>query len=334
MKIIKIISITFIFAGSLFAQNKVGTTAADFLTIPIGPRATAMGGAYVANANDASAAYWNPGALSRSSQSEFQASHADWILGSNHNWAGLVFKLGSDNAFAISFNQLDYGSDEITTALEPEGTGQFWDAADLAIGLTYARNLTDRFSIGGTIKYISTRIWNESASAFALDVGLLFNTELEGLRLGMNITNFGTEMKLDGPDLFQPIDVDPSNFGNNQNIAGKLETDGWDLPLNFTVGMAMDFLNNEDWYFTVATDAVYPINTTPYINLGSEVAWNNTLFLRAGYHSLFEEDSEEGLSFGVGLLYEVSGFNLGVDYSFVDFGQFDNISRYAINVKF
>ena len=210
MKIFKILMLFSLFVVNVYAQNKVGTTAADFLTIPIGPRATAMGGAYVAGANDVSAAYWNPGALSRVAKSEFKASYADWILDTQHNWVGLVFKLDENNAFAISFNQLDYGQEEITTEQNPQGTGEFWDASDLAIGLSYSRNLTDRFSIGGTFKYISTRIWNESASAFAIDMGLLFSTELEGLRLGMNISNFGTEMQLDGPDLFQPIDIDES----------------------------------------------------------------------------------------------------------------------------
>ncbi|MCW8849785.1 MAG: PorV/PorQ family protein [Melioribacteraceae bacterium] len=334
MKILKINLLLFVFVISSYGQNKVGTTAADFLTIPVGPRATAMGGAYVANANDVSAAYWNPGALSRLKQSEFNATYADWILDTQHNWVGLVLVLDENNAFAVSLNQMDYGQEEITTELDPQGTGQFWDASDLSIGISYSRNLTDRFSIGGTFKYISTRIWNESASAFAIDMGLLFTTELNGLRLGMNISNFGTEMQLDGPDLFQPIDIDESNFGNNPNIAGKLETDTWDLPLNFAVGIAMDFINNEEFYFTVGTDAIYPINTTPYVNIGTEVAWRETVFIRAGYHSLFEEDSEEGLSAGIGLKYEISGFKLGVDYSFADFGQFDSISRYGINIQF
>ena len=45
--------------------SKVGTTAASFLEIGIGSRAIAMGGAFVAVANDATALYWNPGGLSR-----------------------------------------------------------------------------------------------------------------------------------------------------------------------------------------------------------------------------------------------------------------------------
>ena len=145
MNFFKTILFSLIIITTISAQNKVGTTAADFLSIPIGARATAMGGAFVANAKDVTAAYWNPGALAKLNSSEFTASYADWIFGTNHNWAGLVIKLDNDNAFAISFNQIDYGDEEITTEQQPNGTGQFWSAADIAIGISYSRNLTDNF---------------------------------------------------------------------------------------------------------------------------------------------------------------------------------------------
>ncbi len=334
MKFCKSLLVVAILVANIFAQNKVGTTAADFLTIPVGARATAMGGAFVAYANDVTAAYYNPGALSKLSSSEFIASRTEWLVGTDHNWVGLVFKLDENNAFAISFNQLDYGEEEITTEQNPTGTGQFWDATDMAIGISYARNLTDRFSIGGTFKMIQSRIWNESASAFALDIGLVFDTQFDGLTLAMNISNFGTEMQLDGPDLFEPIDIDPSNAGNNQNISGQLETDQWELPLVFAVGLSYDVLKNSEWQFSVLTDANYPINTTPFVNVGGEIGWNDILFLRSGYSSLFEEDAEEGFTAGFGLQYNIAGFNLRVDYSYMDFGIFDNINRYGLSISF
>lgn len=317
-----------------FAQNKVGTTVGDFLTIPVGPRATGMGGAFVAVADDATSAFWNSSGLSRLPGNQFTAARADWLVGTSLNYVGVVIKLDSDNAFALSFNSLDYGDEEITTALQPNGTGQRWDAMDLAVGLSYSRNLTDRFSIGGTLKYIQSRIWNESASAFALDVGLLFTTQFNGLKIGMNIANFGTEMKLAGKDLFQPVDVDPANTGNNSTIVSSLETDSWNLPLMFTVGVGMDAVNTENWRWTVAADAIYPNNTTPYINGGTELVWNNILFLRVGYNSLFEEASEEGLTAGAGLQYNIGGFDLRIDYSYMDFGIFDSINRYSVSIGF
>ena len=113
-----------------------------------------------------------------------------------------------------------------------------------------------------------------------------------------------------------------------------LETDSWNLPLMFTVGVGMDAVNTENWRWTVAADAIYPNNTTPYINGGTELVWNNILFLRVGYNSLFEEASEEGLTAGAGLQYNIGGFDLRIDYSYMDFGIFDSINRYSVSIGF
>ncbi len=338
----KIISLVLIIAASvyIFPQSKVGTTAANFLTIPVGPRATAMGGAFSAVANDATSSFWNPSGLSRMNRSEFTVTTAEWLVSTRLNWIGLAFKFDDDNAVGVSINQLDYGEEEITTPDQPNGTGQKWSANDLAVSLSYSRNLTDRFSIGGSVKYITQKIYNESASAFALDIGLLFYTELEGLKLGANISNFGTEMKLDGKDLKRPIDIDPSNSGNNPNIAGSLDTDGWPLPLVFTVGLAYDLKLIEQWNFTLTSDAVIPNNQSTHLNAGVEVGWNNMLFLRGGYYGLlkdrndklFSSQSSDGLTAGVGIQYDFGDFFIKFDYSYSNLGIFDEVSRFSLSI--
>lgn len=333
-RIFTIIIFLVVTACEIFAQSKVGTTVANFLTIPVGPRATGMGGAFVAVANDATAAYWNAAGMSRLSNNEFQAVHSDWLVSTSLNWLGVVVKISDDDAIGLSVNQLDYGEEDITTPENPMGTGQKWDAMDIAFSLSYARNLTDRFSIGGSVKYIQERIWNESASAFALDVGLLFTTQFNNMRIGMNITNFGTEMQLDGKDLLQPIDIDPAHAGNNDNIVGSLGTDSWTLPLVFTVGLGLDPIDNEDIKWTVAGDAIYPNNQTSYLNFGTELTWMQLISLRVGYNSLFKEAAEEGLTAGVGLQYDFGPFKARVDYSYMDFGIFDQISKYSLAIGF
>lgn len=323
-----------IITGISFGQSKVGTTAANFLTIPVGSKAVGMGGAFVAIANDATALYWNPGSVSRFERNEFNVSYSEWLVGTKFNWIGLTFKISDNDAIGISVNQLDYGDEEITTPNQPNGTGERWKAQDIAFTFTYAKNLTDRFSIGGSLKYIRQQIWNESASAFALDIGLLFQTQLEGLKIGMNIANFGTEMKLDGKDLLQAIDIDPANTGNNDKITGSLGTDSWTLPLLFTVGLGYDAYKTEDWNVTIAADAIYPNNQTSFLNFGGEVTWNNMVSIRGGYNSLFKMDAEEGLSAGLGLKYDFGPFFAKVDYSFSEFGIFDNINRISVSVGF
>ena len=332
MKNLKLIIVLLLIGTSAFAQSKVGTTAANFLSIPVGARASGMGAAFVAVANDVSAAYWNPGGLARLPKSEFSATYSEWLVGTKLNWFGLSVKLDENNTFALSVNQLDYGEEDITTADQPNGTGQRWKASDIAFALSYSRNLTDRFSIGGTVKYIHQGIWNETANAFAVDIGLLFQTQLPGLRIGMNIANFGTEMKLEGKDLLQTVDIDPAHTGNNKKISANFDTDTWPLPLLYTVGLGMDFINTEDWVFTVATDAVYPNNQSSYLNVGSEVIYNKMLSARIGFNSLFKDSRQEGLTAGFGVQYDFGSFFAKMDYSYTDFGVFDKLSKISLSI--
>lgn len=342
MKISKINLKTIVFvlliSGSgLFAQNTVGTAAAAFLGIPIGPRAQALGGAYIAMANDVTAAYWNPGAISRIGRTQILISHTEWFVGTSLNWVGVNIQVDEVNAIALSLTQLDYGREEITTIYEQEGTGRYWDATDLAAAISYSRNLTDRFSLGGSIKLIHSQIWNETASAFAVDLGVLYNTQFEGLRLGMSIANYGSKMRMDGKDLFEQIDIDPNNSGHNERLVSRLKTDDWALPIFFRVGIAMDVLNIEQNKLTLAADALHPTDNVESVNLGAEYTFNDMVSLRGGFRSLFQDDREGGLTFGGGFQYEIPTFaKVNIEYAWLDYGIIDpdGIQTLALTISF
>jgi hypothetical protein len=322
-------------SGNILAQSKVGTSAAPFLGISIGPKAMGMGSAFVAVANDASTLYWNPSGISRMMKTQFIASHTNWLVNTNFNWVGFCLNLNNVDAIGVSFTQLDYGEENVTTVISPEGTGERWDAMDIAFGLSYARNLTDRFSIGGTVKYIQQKIWNESASAFGLDVGLLYVTEFNDMKIGMSISNFGTDMTMDGKDLIKRIDLDPESQGINKTIPAILKTDAWTLPLFFRVGVAMDIYKTEEMRFTTAIDAFRPSDNNASLNIGGEFEWNNMVFIRGGYKTLFLDASEEGLNFGGGLQYNFTGASfVTVDYAFSSFGKFNSLHTFSIGIIF
>jgi predicted porin len=224
---------------------------------------------------------------------------------------------------------------EITTLAEQDGTGQFFSAYDLSMGLTYAYNLTDRFSLGGTVKYIQSTIWNTSASSFAMDLGVLFHSDIYGLRIGATITNFGTEMQMDGKDLLVQHDIDPNNYGNNDQILATLQTDEFPLPLTFRIGLAMDVLNSEEHRITLAADALHPNDNDESVNVGGEYMFNNLIAFRVGYKSLLLDNSEEGLTAGVGLNYNfTSDFGVRVDYAYQDFGVLDYTQHFSLGIKF
>ncbi|RCK77525.1 MAG: hypothetical protein IGBAC_1834 [Ignavibacteriae bacterium] len=335
MKNIKIILMILIITGLVRSQSKVGTTAAPFLGIDISPRTSALGGSFVAVANDAFTLYSNPGGISRLKNNEFIIAHTPWLVDTDLNWAGLVISIDDENAVGLNFTYLDYGQEEITTIENPEGTQQYWDAADLAIGVSYARNLTDRFSIGGTIKYIQQRIWHTSASAIALDVGILFRTYFNDMKIGMSISNFGTEMQMTGKDLYRKIDLAPGDGGNNPAITTILKTDSWTLPLLFKVGVAMDVLKISNYTLTTSFDALYPNDNSQYLNAGIEFNWNDNVFLRSGFKSLFRPDANQGFAYGIGLKYNLFGnTTLKIDFSSEEFGVFKDIQRFSLGFTF
>ncbi|HUL44660.1 MAG TPA: PorV/PorQ family protein [Bacteroidota bacterium] len=334
-KYVRGLLLVLILGTTAHSQSKYGTTAGQFLGIAVGPRAIAMGGAYVASNDDATSLYWNPGAFQQAGKSQFIFSNTDWLVGTKFRWFGFMLNLGDENALGLSLTQLDYGDEAVTTVTQPDGNGQRWSAQDLAFAASYCRRLTDRFSLGGSLKYVQQQIWNESAGTFAFDLGLLFVTGFNDMRLGVTMSNFGGDLKLEGSDLLNRVDIDPTDAGSNKALVADLKTDPWSLPLLFRVGVAMDVVKTDMVKVTLAGDALRPSDNTQSVNVGGEVGWNNMAFFRGGYNSIFSSQNEAGLSLGGGLRYDAQGLGiLEVNYAYTDFGLFGSINTIGLGISF
>jgi hypothetical protein len=311
--------------------TKTGTTAAGFLGIDMGPRGTAMGSAYVSVANDVSAMYWNPAGIARIDGFEASFTNTKWIADLSLNYAGAVMPLGDVGNIGINATFLTMDQIERTTISQPDGTGEFFDAGSYAFGLSYARNLTNQFSIGINAKYINERLYHSSATGFALDVGTLFDTKFYGLMLGMSISNYGTKMQLDGQDFRVQHDIDVSNSGNNPNINANLSTDPYDLPLLFRVGVSMDVLKGTaNSNLIISVDALHPSDDVESVNVGGEYVFNNLLSLRAGYKGLFAKDSEQGFNVGGGVQYTIGTTTIYFDYAYINFGVLNAVHMFCL----
>ncbi len=321
----------------IFAQDisKSGITAAQFLKIGIGSRAIGMGGAFTATASDMSAIYWNPAGVATSNTNQVYFSHTDWVADVSNDFAAIasyIPGLGTIGAFIIVSKSID--GEVVRTISQPEGTGELFDAGGVSIGLTYAKSLTDHFSIGFNAKYIQESIWHMKAEGFAMDIGILYKIDvLNELRIAASVANFGTKMELEGRDILEIKSVGEGSQGNLINT--EIELGKYDLPLLFRVGVAADLIKSRTFRFTAAIDAIHPNDHTEYLNLGSEFAWNEILFARVGYKSLLELDSEQGLTLGVGLDYRlVNVVNVVIDYAYQDFGRLKNVHYLSLGFKF
>ncbi|MFC1569325.1 PorV/PorQ family protein [bacterium] len=315
--------------------TKTGTTAATFLKVDVGARAVGMGSAYVSVVEDATAMFWNPAGLARIQGNETLFSHAKWIADISMSYAGIAVNLGNIGNIGVSSQFQTMDEMERTTILEPDGTGEMFNAGSYAFGLSYARNLTERFSIGMSVKFIQERIFHSTANGAAFDVGALFDTQLYGMKIGMSITNYGTKMRMGGRDMQMQVDPDPTVEGNNENIPGYLKTDAFDLPLMFRVGISMDVLKGVgNSNLILAVDALHPNDDYESLNVGCEYVFNRMFSIRAGYKSLFNDESEEGLSLGAGINYHMGGVRLMLDYAYHDFGVLNYIQKITIGLGF
>lgn len=349
-RIVLIILISVAFNATGGAATKVGTTAAQFLKIGVGARAIAMGGAFVAVANDVTGLYWNPAGIARMSRSEAILLHTEWLADISFDYAGIAINMGRFGTLGASITSVSMGDMKVRTELQPEGTGEFFAAGDIAGSLAYARNLTDRFSIGFNAKYVHQRIWHMASSGFALDVGTLFTTQFKDMKIGMSISNFGTNMTMSGRDSRQFIDINPDANGSNDKIPSHLQLDSWSLPLIFRVGVSIDPIHTNRHRLTVALDALHPNDNRERLNIGAEYSLRDMVFLRAGLKSvqftvpsgssefgIMEPvtDSEEGATVGAGVHLPIGSFaKLKLDYAFADFGRLQNVQRFSLSIEF
>jgi hypothetical protein len=318
--------------------SKTGTVAAPFLEIPVGAAAIGTGTAIVSQINDPTALYWNPAGCSISEMNEVSATHMNWIADTKFDFVGVTLPLSGLGTLGLSFASLSMDDMKVTTVEKPDGTGEYFSANDIAVGVSFARRLSDRFAVGFTMKYIQETIWHESASAFALDFGAIFRTDLlGGLTIGASLSNFGSTMKLEGRDLRQFGRVDATKLGSNEQIASDIEMDSWDLPLQFRIGISFDPFKTDEHRWTLAVDATHPSDNYEWVNVGTEYAFRECVFFRGGYHSMFLDEAEGGLSLGFGvasnLVFSTSTI-VKLDYGYRDMGRIGGTNVISICVVF
>ena len=263
---------------------KTGTTAAQVLKFNVGPRAIGMGGAYTAISNDITAMYWNPGGTANIQRNEAFFNHSSLYADIGYDYAAIASHLSDFGTIGAFVSVLSMDEMVVRTEAEPEGTGEFFNAGAIVIGLNYSRFLTESFAIGFNVKYINEYIWHENATGLGIDIGTMYKLPvLNELRIAASISNFGTKMQLAGRDITKIIN---SGAGEGNQVNTNLELNKFDLPLLFRFGISSDVLKDETSRITLAVDAIHPNDHTEYINSGVEYSWEEIVFIRAGYNSL------------------------------------------------
>ena len=313
------------------AQNpNLGTGGAQFLQIPVGARAEAMAGAVIGYIDDASSVFWNPAGMVKVKNVEVFFSYMDWFTLFDHSAASIVYNIEDIGAFGASLIIFNTREMEITTELEPNGTGRFFDAGDMAIGLSYAKYLTDRFSVGLTAKYIYQQIWNETATGFAFDIGTQYRLDFQNLTIAMSMSNFGGDIRFEGPDLdinYNREDIYPLS----RIVPGRLQTEDYPLPLQFQVGIGFDIFEVDFVKMRGDIDATHPNDNSERVLFGTEFSFFDRFFVRGGYKYNFDDQK---FAFGAGANVPFSSSAIYFDYSYSVYDLLPGVHRISLKLSF
>jgi len=299
-------------AGAANIFEKVGTFDGQFLKIGVGARPAAMGGAFVAVADDANALFWNAAGIARidADKSQLSLNHANWPAELSFDQAGYDFHLKKiPGALGVSVRALSMQPMVETTSYQPDpniGTGNTFDAGMLAAGVTYARSFTDKFSAGVTANFINEGLAEFSQQTFAFDVGTLYDVGTLGMKIGMAISNIGSQIKF--------IDRESR------------------IPAIFRVGTSATLLQGADQRLLGTFEFSHPPDNSERLNVGAEYAFHKYVFLRGGYNINYDTD---GLAAGAGFHFPVSVAGMAdLDYAYTDMKDLGGAHRFSLTFTF
>jgi len=207
---------------------------------------------------------------------------------------------------------------KVTTEVQPEGTGEYFRFSDIAIGLSYARQMTSQFSFGATVKYVEESLGELKTRTVLGDLATYYMTGLGTARFAVMISNFGGQ-------------VSPS--GNVELIGGRTVSNfqKFPPPTLFKIGFAFEPLLNETNRITASIQLNSPNDNKENLNIGAEYAYKDFLYVRGGYK--FNVDAES-FSAGAGLKIPVSFARANLDYSISKYKELGFTHRLSMNLMF
>ena len=329
------LALLLLFGQGLFAQNKkLAQTGIQILSVPPDARAAAMGEAFTTIAGQSNSIFYNPANLARTSGTyPSSINQNNWIADIKQASGSFSYNPMNGNlgVLALSYITVNYG-DLYGTRVDPStdkgyiDTGIFSPSA-FVLGVGYAKSLTDRFSVGGQVKYVSqtlgeslvpvgdyretgeTEIINYKAGVLAYDFGTLYRTGYKSLVFGMSVRNFSREVVY--------------------------ETEGFQLPLNFQIGISMNVFDFFESFadgsqaLLVAIDATHPRAFGERVNIGAEYMFYDIFALRGGYKINYDQVS---YTVGFGIQKEFGDRKVAFDYSLTPFGLFDTVQRMSFRL--
>jgi len=229
-------------AGS---DQRVGTSGAPELLIPVGPRASALGPSVTSDITGVEATYWNPAGLAGLQGAEALFSHTEYFADMKVNFAAVATPAGNLGVLGFSAKVLSVGEVVVTTEQAPDGTGEKFNPTYSVLGISWAKAFTDRVNFGLTVDLVNEHVQNMGANGVAFDFGVQYATGWRGLKLGMAMKNFGNSMSFSGDNLDVSV-LPPGAEPTASNRILSFSSAAFEMPSFFTLAGSYDLARSAE----------------------------------------------------------------------------------------
>ena len=306
-----------------FAEEfqKTGTTGFVFLNLPVSSRYVGMGETGISMPyGSADGMFINPALIAHTrNNNAFTATFGQWYLGTQHHSASYVRNIPLVGSLGVFLNTFDFGEmdrtrfftqDEVDAFTGNENniylTSGTFNAGSYAVGLSYAKQMTDHFTFGVNLKYVREFVAEYYAHNILADMGFFYKTEFSSLRIGAFLKNFGLE---------------------TQYVNEKFK-----MPQQMTLGISFEPIGSlaDANYVSVNIEVVHPNDMNEHMNIGIESKLANMVILRAGYKFGYDY---ENISIGMGLHFIFKGRSFDLDISYMNHKYLENTLRYSLSME-
>lgn len=265
---------------------EVKETGVDFLRLGVGGRATALGESYVALGEDIFSSYWNPAGLAKIEKPELGLMHSVVPVNALLEFVGFAYPVKKTGTFGFSgFFQIPESVPVTDNVGKVIGEVKW---LNYALTLSYARKIRQNFSLGLSLKMVEMResdpiFGGTKGTAYAGDLGILYETPVKGLNFGFAFLNYGSKLQMEG------------------------ETKKDDLPRTIKTGFAykLDLIRGNHLVITLDENKV--LDDRWRTSVGSEIAFLETIFLRFGFYE--KQGNVTGTTYGLGIKFKNYGFD-------------------------
>ncbi|QOW09483.1 type IX secretion system protein PorQ [Kaistella flava (ex Peng et al. 2021)] len=312
-----------LFAGLLSAQE--GTNVYPFLNIPGSARQAALGGDAVSVRDfDVSFAAINPGLMNLDQDQMISINYASYLADSQYGTISFVKDLEEGHLIGFNARYMDYGKMPRTDE-SAEINGNF-GAMDASLGLAYAYQFDEDFTIGGGANFITSKIDNYTSMAVVGTAGVTYHNAQSRETLALVFRNFGYQFK--------------SFNGTREDVAFRVDL-GYtkildEFPLAFTItAHDLQKLNISQNFDNNGQEVSWSRKMADHISLGAELFPEQAFNIRFGYNvrrgnelAVLDQRSFAGLSAGFGI--KISSFRF--DYAHVRYHNASNVNMFGLTL--